>query len=213
MTFRVKDKETNAEVVYNFDTREENETITVVDPDTGDDDSRAWWGGGHIVGWNPIVRSEGTGIRRQRITLSASSDIVLDMINGYNCDRAPFEWHVGLAEKDTGILVDTPACEFVGFVDTISPSYAAIDPETGEGGEAVFEITVVSLFRALTSTNPAVRSQEQGESRSGDKVFEYADSSNTWRILWGKEKSSHKDRNGSNDGKNPKPKPPVRPGT
>lgn len=215
-TFRVKDKTTHAEVVYNFSTLEANEDVTVINQDDGTDDLRSYWGGGHIIDYDPIVLSAGTGIRIQRFRMSAVSDIVLDMVNGYNCTNAEFEWHVGIVEHDTGILVDTPTCEYIGFVDQISPSYAPIDPETGEPGEAVFEFEVASLFRALTATNPAVRSEEQGESRSGDKVFAYADAANTWQIYWGKNKSSHKQRNGGGDGKDDKPgKPtmPVRPDT
>jgi len=216
-TFTVKHKVTNAPFVYNFSTLEANEDVTVENPDGEGPELRSFWGGGHIVDYDPIVLSAGTGIRIQRFRMSAVSDIVLDMVNGYNCTNAEFEWHTGIVDADTGLLVDNvQPREYAGFVDQISPSYTPIDPETGEPGEAVFEFEVASLFRALTATNPAVRSEEQGESRSGDKVFAYADAANTWQIYWGKNKSSHKQRNGGGDGKDDKPgKPnvPVRPDT
>lgn len=196
LTFVVRDRTTLAAVTYNFWDGDDNVTVEVRNQSTGALEFRDYWGGGHLLELDPIVRSEGTGVRNISIRLSGVSTQVLDMIQGYDCRDAVFEWHVGEAEESTGILVDTPVCEFEGFIDTVSLTDGSIDVQGGQA-ESSFEISIASHISTLLRPNPDVRSLEVGQERSGDDIFAYADAANTWMILWGKGGKKHKgDRRG-----------------
>lgn len=195
-TFVVRDKSTGAAVTYNLWDGDDNVTVQVVNQNTGALEYRDYFGGGQIVSVNPIVRSEGTGVRNISVRLSGASPQVLDMVQGYDCRDAVFEWHIGEAEESTGILVDTPDCEFDGFVDTIDLSDGAVDPNGGQA-ESNFDVSGSTYMTTLLRTNPAVRSKEFGNDRSGDGILSHSDAANQWTMLWGKKGRS---KNGGSDG-------------
>jgi len=183
----------------NFCTSDDDMTVTITDPDTGDADERTFAGGGHIVKMGDLTRSEGAVIRTHSFTMSGASALVQDLINGYNCREALFQWFTGELDQDTGLLIDEPQCEFVGFVNTIDLTDS---PQSVDGGEAVdsmVQISVDSLGAALTDKNYDMRDDEVGKTRGGDRFFQYADSAHHWNVRWGKGK---KRKGGKGDGKN-----------
>jgi len=192
LSFKVRDRTTNAKVWFHFSSRDYDESITVTSQGNeagyaaGDAVLRAYYGDGQIIQLDPIVRGEGTGIRNFSLTLSAVSTAVQDMVQGYDCRDAVFEWHIGEAEEGTGLLVDTPVCEFEGFVDTVDRDDDAINDD-GSPANSVFRISVVDHKSTLQRANPDMRTIDVCDDRTNDAIFKYADESNTWLILWGKE--------------------------
>lgn len=180
----------------NFCTSDENMTVTITDPDSGDPDERTFAGGGHIVKMGDLVRSEGAIIRTHSFTMSGASTLVQDLVHGYNCREALFQWFVGELDQDTGLLIDEPPCEFVGFVNTIDLNEGALSPDGDGIADSVFQVAIDSLAAALTDRNYDMRDFDVGKARSGDKFFQYSDSAHHWNVRWGKEKKREKDKGG-----------------
>lgn len=187
-------------VLCNFCTSDDDMTVTITDPDTGSPITRTFAGGGHIVKMGDLVRSEGAVIRSHSFTLSGASSLVQDMIHGYNCREALFQWFTGELDGDTGLLIDEPPCEFVGFVSTIDLTDGAITVEGEATPESLVNVSVDSLAAALTDRNYDMRDDEVGKTRDGDRIFKYADSAHHWNVRWGKGKKREKDSKGKGDG-------------
>jgi hypothetical protein len=200
LSIKVRDRSTGDSEWFHFSSRDENETVQVRDPQTGSLEYRDYIGGGCIVGMDQLVRSEGTGVRNFSVTLSAVSDDVQDMIQGYDCRDAVVEVHVGEGEDSTGLMVDTPVCEFEGFVDTVDRQDGAAPVEATEPAPSVFVVSMTSHIATLLRINPDMRSHEVGEERGGDDIFIHSDAANQWDIMWGKRGHRHKDGDGG-DGK------------
>jgi hypothetical protein len=192
LSFKVRDRSTGDPHWFHFSSRDNDETISVIDQESGDAEFRDYFGGGHIVALDPLVRSEGTGVRNLQLVLSGTSDEVQDMIEGYDCRDAVFEWRIGEGRDDTGLLIDTPVVEFDGFVDTADREDAAVAVDGDEPADTNFRVSVVSHIAALQQANPDMRSHEVGQERNDDDIFLYAGEANTWDVLWGKGGHKHK---------------------
>ena len=206
ISIRVKALEDPEDLTWvHFCTADEDMTIDLVNPDNGNTISRTFLGGGHIVALPELVRSEGAVIQSHAFTFSGASDDVLNIVHGHNCREAPFQWFVGECDQDTGLLLDMPACELVGFINAAEVSDGAIEIDSSAPAESVISILVDSLAAALTARNYAMRSQEASESRSDDLFYQFTGSAPHWSDRWGKEKKSEKDRKGGSDKDNTKP--------
>lgn len=184
----------------NFCTADDNWTATVTDPDTGLADSRTFAGGGHIINMGDLTRSEGAIIRSHTFTMSRASTLVQDMVQGYDCREALFQWFIGELDQDTGLLIAEPQCELVGFVNTIDLTDGALTVDGDTAADSIYRVSVDSLAAALTDRNYDMRDDEVGKTRGGDRIFQYADSAHHWNVRWGKGKKRERDRNGKNDG-------------
>lgn len=195
ISFRVKDKVTPASLTWcHFCTGEDNLTVSVTDPDTGGLVSRTFAGSGHIIQMGDVVRSEGAVIRSHSFTLSGASTLVQDMMYGYNCREALFQWFIGELDQDSGLLIDEPQCEFVGFVNTMEPKESPLSVDSTDNAESYVTVSVDSLSAALTDRNYDMRSVDVSEVRGGDKIFSFAGAAHHWNIRWGKEKKREKNR-------------------
>jgi len=202
ISIRVKDKDDPSEFVRaNFCTADDDMTVTITDPDTGESVSRTFAGGGHLINMGDLTRSEGAVIRSHSFTMSGTSSLVKDMMYGYNAREALFQWFVGEVDQDTGLLIDEPPCEFVGFVNTIELKEGAVTVDGMDASDAYVHVSVDSLSAALTDRNYDMRDDEVGKTRSGDRFFQYADSAHHWNVRWGKDKKREKDRKGRQGGK------------
>lgn len=200
ISFLVKDvDDPEALTRINFCTSDDDMTVTITDPDSGDPDERTFGGGGHIVKMGDLVRSEGAVIRSHSLVLSGASSLVLDMVNGYNCREALFQWFIGELDADTGLLLDEPPCEFVGFINTINESTAGTNDEGDSPSDSMITVSVDSLAAALTDKNYDMRDDEVGKMRDGDRFFKYSDSAHHWNIRWGKGKKREKDKHKDKD--------------
>lgn len=204
VSFQVRDRSTNALVWKHFTTRSYDETVQVVNQSTGSLENRSYVGGGTIVAVPSVVRSEGTKARAMSFTLSGTSTPVLDMIQGYDARDAVIELHIGEADQDTGLLIDTPVCEFEGFVTTIDREDGGVAIDSAEPADSNFTVSVTSHIATLSRINPDMRSREIGQERSSDDIFRFAAASVMWRPKWGKKDHRYRDqRNG--DGRDPRP--------
>jgi hypothetical protein len=202
VSFKVKGIDSPyAEVWYHFTSEEDDRTVTLTDPDTGGSASRTFKGGGHLLGIDALVRSEGAVIRNHALVLSGASSDVLAMVYGYNCREAPFQWFVGELDQDTGLLVDMPSCEFVGSIETIDQNDGALELGSAEAASTDITVSVVSISADLRR-NFDMRSVEVSQRRSGDTFLQHGDSAHHWVQFWGKESKSEKDRKGGGAGKN-----------
>lgn len=200
LSFKVRDKDTPATTQWvHFCTDEDDRTATVTDPDTGSE-SRAFLGGGHIVAIDPLVRSEGAVVRNHSLVLSGASDDVLDMVYGYNCRDALFQWYIGEVDQDTGLLVSPPVCEFVGFIDTIEQADGALAVDGQDPASTDITVSVVSLAAALLRTNQDMRSLEISQRRDGDEFFKRSSSAHHWFMRWGMKSRSERDKRGGGKG-------------
>lgn len=202
ISFLVKDVDDPLSLTRaNFCTSDDDMTVTVTDPDTGETDERTFAGGGHIVKMGDLVRSEGAIIRTHSFDMSAASTLVQDMVFGYDCREGLFQWFTGELDQDTGKLIDEPPCEFVGYVNTIDLREGTLSV-TGEiVADSIFTVSVDSMAAALTDRNYDMRDDEVGKTRGDDRFFQFADSAHHWNIRWGKEKKREKDRKGGDKDK------------
>lgn len=201
ISIRVKRRDDPESLVWcHYCSDEDNRTITITDPDTGLADARTFAGGGHLLAMGDLVRSEKQVIRSHSFTMSGASDLVLDMVHGYECREALFQWFIGEIDQDTGLLVDAPPCEFIGFVNTIDIADGALAIEGDEIADSTITITVDSLGAALTARNYDMRSLDVSEARGGDRFFEHGDSAHHWVIPWGKQRKRERDKKGGRGG-------------
>jgi hypothetical protein len=202
ISIRVKEKDDPSEfVLCTFCTADDDVIVTITDPDTGGSVSRTFAGGGHLINMGDLTRSEGAVIRSHSFTMSGTSSLVKDMMYGYNAREALFQWFIGEVDQDTGLLIDEPPCEFVGFVNTIELKEGALTVDGTDASDAYVSVSVDSLAAALTDRNFDMRDDEVGKTRGGDRFFQYADSAHHWNIRWGKDKKREKDRKGRQGGK------------
>ncbi|MBL0374039.1 hypothetical protein JJB09_18620 [Rhizobium sp. KVB221] len=215
ISFRVRNRSDNTRVWFNFSSRDYNEMIQVVDQSNGSLEYRDYWGDGAIVGADPIVRSEGTGIRNFSVSLSAVHTAVLDMVRGYDARDALVEYNIGEVDEATGLLVDTPVCEFVGYLDSGAFQTGEINPLTSETAESTFPLSINGHKAALLQTNTDMLSRSVGQERSGDDIFRYVDEAPTWNILWGKGGKNKRNvvSHHGTGGKDPRSEPPATPHT
>lgn len=202
VSFRVRERDTGDPHWFHFTSRDDDEAVTVIDPDSGADDLRSYFGGGHIVAMDAITRTEGTDASPMSIVLSATSDVVRDMIYGYDCRDALVEWHIGESEDNTGLLIDTPSLEFEGFIDVVSKDDAGLNLENDVPADSNFKLTIVDHITVLERGNADLRSYEVGQDRSGDAIYRFVAESNTWDVLWGmkgKKKKNDDVRRGRDD--------------
>lgn len=200
-SFLVKDKANPLLLTRaNFCTADDDWTVTITDPDSGLPDERTFAGGGHIVKVGELTRTEGAFIRSHTVIMSGVSTLVQDMVYGYNCQEALFQWFVGELDQDTGLLIDEPPCEYVGFVNTIDLNEGALSPDGDGIADSVFQVAIDSLAAALTDRNFDMRDDEVGKTRGGDRFFKYVDAAHHWNIRWGKGKKRERDNKGKNDG-------------
>jgi hypothetical protein len=200
ISFTVKEiDDPDALVLANFCTSDDDMTVTITDPDTGLPVERTFAGGGHIVKMGDLVRSEGPVIRSHSFIMSGASTLVQDLIHGYNCREALFQWFTGELDQDTGLLIDEPPCEFVGFVNAIDLNDSALSIEGDTPPESNVTISIDSLAAALTDKNYDMRDDEVGKTRDNDRFFKYSDSAHHWNVRWGKGKKREKDKHKDGD--------------
>lgn len=196
LSFRVKSfSDPNDFQWYHFCSDDDDITVSVINPDSGETVERTFYGGGHIVELDALIRSEGPVVRSMNWTLSGASNRVLDMLYGHNCREATAQYFIGEINRNTGLFVDTPATEFVGAIEAVTPSDAGL-----ENGSPVADSTVTvsvnSIGSQLLRVNGDMRAVETSMQRDGDEIFEYSDSAADWVRPWGRKSKSKRDRDG-----------------
>lgn len=179
---------------YGFWDGETDETIDVVRPSDGSTVSRAFYGGRDLIAPGS-VDAAALIVRALSFSLSGASSTVTGMLEASDLRDAAIEWFKGYADPATGEFVADPECEFEGRIDGVRRSTPGSDIGGGSISDVV-EISCLSHARELTRTSAKTRSYQHGLERSDDQFYKYAAGAGRWRIRWGGEKKSQRDKDG-----------------
>lgn len=157
-------------------------TIAVIDGTTGATVNRDFVGDGSILAMDRIPLTSDLTVRTVKVTLSPIHETVEDMARGYDIRGARVEIHRCLFNPQTGAVIGTALCHFVGKVNKAPFSTASV------GDESSLPIDVVGHTRELTRTNPAKKSDETQRRRSDDRLRRYTGTANV-KLWWGMEKA------------------------
>jgi len=156
-------------------------TANVIDPATGDSDSRSFQAGGAIVSIPSLPSGMETEVRTIRLKFSKLPEAVLNVVRTYNPKMAPIQIFRGFFDPATMSLVDPAVCRFDGYINR-----APIKTPKA-GGEGSIELECVSHARELTRTSGKLFSYQTIVQRSSDKFGKYLDVAGAWRVWWGSE--------------------------
>ena len=180
LTIVARTRDTGAPVEDNMWSDVGNVTASVVNPDTGLEDSRDFYGSGTLVAISDIPLVANLSVQNATIQMSQVNDRVEQLVRDYDCQQARVEIFRGLFNPDTRQMVAPAECRFVGFNDTVEITTPS---ENEEGGVT---LTCASHTQEMTRSNPDTRSHESQKLRSATDTF-YEDSSTAgeWEIFWG----------------------------
>lgn len=156
-------------------------TVSVIDPATGVTVNRDFTGDGSIIAIDRIPLTSDLTVRTITVTLSPLHKTVEQMVRGNDVRNAPVIVYRLLFDPATHSPVGAAIPHFVGFVNKAPIG----TPKVGE--EASIELSVVSVIRELTKTNPAKKSDETQRRRSGDRMYRYLGTADV-PIFWGRER-------------------------
>lgn len=158
-------------------------TASVIDPTTGLEDERNWFGSGNLVAISDIPAVSNLTIQTVEIQLSQILDRINQLVRDYDLMQARVEIYRGWFDPTTRIMVAPAEARFVGFVDHVeilTPS------ENSEGGVT---LTCKSHTQELTRANTDTRSNaSQNVRQSGDTFYKDSATVSDWEVFWGSEK-------------------------
>lgn len=191
--FKALNKVSGLPIDFFFSNRDKSESVTVRSVADGSDVTRAYLGGKHILKVPPIKSSQALTVDEHEIEANFNSTQIRDMIEGHHMQRAYFEWHQGQLDRRGGSqLITRPVCELFGFVNGVKEKKGAKDRKTGLT-DIRFVISLIGRIGEFEYANNALRSREQGMTRSGDHIFEYVEDVGDWGVGWGKDIHKHSD--------------------
>ncbi|MEI5682360.1 hypothetical protein G6N74_28445 [Mesorhizobium sp. CGMCC 1.15528] len=176
-----RDRSTGAPQSVGFWSDVGNVAAAVVNPDTGLDVTRDWYGSGTLIGIDDIPLVANLTVQSITIRMSQIDDLVEQAVRLYDCKQARIEVYRGLFSTVSRQMVAAAACRFVGFCDNIEIK----TPSENENGGV--ELTGVSHTQEITRSNPDTRSHESQKLRSATDNF-YQDTAvvGEWEQFWGK---------------------------
>ncbi len=179
LTIFARNRSDNSITAFPFWVDLDTVTISVISGQDGTTVSRDFVGDGSILSIGDVPNVSDLTIRRVPVVLSQLHATVQSMFRTYTIHVAAAEIHRALFDTATRSLVATPYCHFVGRVNTSPLNTPAV---SAEGGLA---IEIVSDTRELTRTNPARRSDQTQQRRSGDRMLRYATLTQNITLQWG----------------------------
>lgn len=158
-----------------------NVSAPVVDPDSGNAETRAFYGSGGLIQISDIPLVANITVQTVTITMSQIDELVAQAVRLYDCKQARVEIYRGPFNPATRQMVAAAECRFVGFVD-------AIEIKTpSENEEGAVTLTCASSTQEMTRSNPDTRSHESQRVRSAtDDFFKDASVVGEWAHFWGK---------------------------
>lgn len=156
-----------------------DETVGVRSGETGSIVNRDYIGGGTFEGLPSIPFIADMTVRSIDIALSGTHPSVISMYKGYDLRHAEVECHRGLYNPNTMKLVAPPYAHFVGKINK-----APRKRNTRSNGSEII-LSLVSITRELTRTNPKKKSDEDQKSRNGDRIYRYTGVVEEWNVPWG----------------------------
>lgn len=180
LTIVARDRDTGAPIEDNMWSDVGNVTASVVDPNTGLEDVRDFYGSGTLIATSDIPLVANLSVQTVTIQMSQLHDRVEQLVRDYDCQQARVEIFRGLFDPATRLMVAPAECRFVGFIDKIEIRTPA------ENEEGSVTLTCASHTQEMTRSNPDTRSHESQKLRSATDTF-YKDSSTAgeWEIFWG----------------------------
>lgn len=181
--FVARDRKTGAPVTEGLWSDIENVEASVIDPDTGLEETRAWYGAGSLVGIEAIPLLSNLSVPNVDIRMSQVHEEVERIVRDYDCQQARVEIYRGFFDPDTMKMVAPAMCIFVGFVDQVQVNTPA------EGGEGSATFTCVGHTQEFTRSNPDTRSHaSQVERDPNDTFYKDAGTAGEVEFFWGSEK-------------------------
>jgi hypothetical protein len=175
-----RDRETGDPVSVGFWSDLANVSALMIDPDTGSNVLRTFYGAGSLIQVTDIPAIVGVSVEQVTVTMSQLHDQVEEAIRLYDCQQARIEIHTGLLDPDSRKLVDPAAPMFVGFIDFIEIK----TPTENEDGAAI--LTCTSGTQEMLRSNPSTRSHADQQVRApGDDFFLDAAVCGDWDHYWG----------------------------
>ncbi len=159
-------------------------TMDVVSGEDGTVEARTYHGDGGLLGVDNIKLTSDISIRTTAFRLSMIHPTTRTLWGEYRLKLAKVQIHRVPLDVVTQRPVALPRCRFLGVIDTAPLKV----PKTG--GDGSLTINCVSTTAELTITNPAKRSDQTQQRRSGDRHSIYANVVNQWEIYWGGNKPS-----------------------
>ena len=155
----------------------------VLNPDTGQVNTRAFYGSGTLISISDIPLVSNITVQTVTIDMSQIDELVEQAIRLYDVRQARVEIFRGLFNPATRQMVGPAEPRFVGFVDEVQ-----IDtPSENEAGSA--RLTCKSHTQEMTRSNSDTRSDASQRLRSANDNF-YQDTAvvSDWELFWGSQK-------------------------
>jgi hypothetical protein len=154
----------------------------VLNPDTGDADTRTFYGSGTLTQVSGISLVSVIQVQTATIHMAQVHDRVNELLRGYDCKQARVEIYRGLFSPETGNLITPAFCRFVGFVNE-APVFTP--PQNRDGGRV--ELRCTSHTQELLRASAELRSDESQQRRfPGDRFFQHVHVVAHWEHFQGK---------------------------
>lgn len=155
----------------------------VINPDTGNAESRDFYGSGNLVQISDIPLVSNLSVQNVTVELSHLAANAERLVRGYDIRQSVVQIFRGIISTETGRMVSAAFPRFSGFIDTASINTGS------ENEEGQTSFTCASHTQEITRANAETRSDESQKIRSATDGF-YRDSATTseWKIWWGQEK-------------------------
>lgn len=178
-----KDRTTGAPVTDGMWSDAGDVSASVIDPDSGLEVTRNWYGSGTLVQISDIPLTSNLSQQNVTVQMSQVSEHVAQLVRQYDCKQGRIEIYRGLFDPDSRQLVAPAECRFVGFVDNIEIN----TPSENEEGSVT--LTCASHTQEMTRANTETRSHETQVLRDPNDTF-YKDAATVddWPIWWGSER-------------------------
>jgi len=157
-------------------------SVTVKDGLTGSNVNRVYFGMGRKLVMPTISRVSDLTIQTPTVKMSQLSNVTQTLVRENNVRFAKVDIHEGLLHTTTKLLVSAPELVFIGEVD----GDPIETPKAGDTGSITLEL-VSDAIRSLTRTNPAMRSYETYNQRSGDQFGKYSNTIANFEFAWGEQ--------------------------
>lgn len=178
--FTAKNRSTGSPVYVGFWKGDEDITISVVNPFTGLQEGRTYFGAQNL-NISEIVRVTDMTTQTINVSLSQISPAAQQLFRDYDIRLAKVEIHEMLLDTNSQQPVAPPIAVFVGEVNS-SP---ITTPAVGENGEVSID-AVSDAISMLSILNPAKSSAEFNRRRNPNDTFgKFSGTVSTWNIPWG----------------------------
>lgn len=170
-------------------------TVSLKDGITGATVSRIYYGMGRKLVMPTLSRVSDLTIQTPTVKMSQLSNVTQTLVRENNVRFAKVDVHEALLHTRTKLLVSAPELVFIGEVD----GDPIETPKAGGTGAITLEM-VSDAIRLLTETNPATRSYQTYNQRSGDQFGKWSNIVGNFEYSWGEASSA-------NPGSAPAPSP------